>query len=366
MIGLLFIEGLSMKVKNLFVLTLALLLVAACGPEMATPTPRPDTGTAEAAATVEVEATETPDAGQAGDTATPGAGEVLTPTEPISPTGGVEVALAAIEPVEGPLATVNGEEITWEDFEPELKQALHSVTLQYGVDWNQAENIGLLATFQDEILQTVIDRTLLRQSAADEGIEASQDAIDERVEEQKTAVLGSGMFGSWEQFLEQYGLTEEYFARLMEDAVLIDEVAQARAPSREAEQVHARHILVADEEAGQEVLDRLEAGEEWGALASELSQDTTNKDNEGDLGWFPRGVMVDEFEEVAFSMEPGTTSDLVQTDFGYHIIQVLEKGVRETDDQTYESVKSQAFQTWFEEQKAAAETTIDVTFGTAQ
>jgi len=76
--------------------------------------------------------------------------------------------------------------------------------------------------------------------------------------------------------------------------------------------------------------------------------------------------MVDEFEEVAFSMEPGTTSDLVQTDFGYHIIQVLEKGVRETDDQTYESVKSQAFQTWFEEQKAAAETTIYVTFGTAQ
>ena len=355
-----------MKVKNLVVLTLALLLVVACGPEMATPTPRPDTGTAEAAATVKVEVTGTPDAGQAGDTATPDAGQVLTPTEPISPAGGVEVALAAIEPAEGPLATVNGEEITWEDFEPELNQALHAVTLQYGVDWNQAENIGLLATFQDEILQTVVDRTLLRQSAAEEGIEASQDAIDERVEEQKTAVLGSGMFGSWEQFLEQYGLSEEYFARLMADAVLIDEVGQAHAPSREAEQVHARHILVADEETGQEVLDRLEAGEEWGTLASELSQDTTNKDNEGDLGWFPRGVMVDEFEEMAFSMEPGTTSDLVQTDFGYHIIQVLEKDVRETDDQTYESVKSRAFQTWFEEQKAAAETTIDVTFGSAQ
>jgi len=53
------------------------------------------------------------------------------------------------------------------------------------------------------------------------------------------------------------GLSEEYFARLMEDAVLIDEVAQARAPSREAEQVHARHILVADEEAGQDPRTRL-------------------------------------------------------------------------------------------------------------
>lgn len=355
-----------MKVKYILVLSVALLLVAACGPEMATPTPRPDAGTAEAAATVEPEVVETPDAGQAGDTATPGAGEVLTPTEPMSPTGGVEVALAAIKPVEGALATVNGEEITWEDFEPELLQALHAVTLQYGVDWNQAENIGLLPTFQDEILQTVIDRTVLRQSAAEEGIEAGQEAIDERVEEQKTAVLGSGMFGSWEEFLEQYGLSEAYFARLMADSVLIDEVANAHAPECEVEQVHARHILVPDEETGQEVLDRLEAGEEWGALASELSQDTSNKDDEGDLGWFPRGVMVSEFEEAAFSMEPGTTSDLVQTDFGYHIIQVLEREVRETDEQTYESLKSRAFQTWFEEQKAAAETTIDVTFATPQ
>jgi foldase protein PrsA len=343
-----------MKAKYLFILTLIALLallVVGCGPQMATPTPKASTSTTEETAAAPSEA------------ATPVSGQAITTTLPITPTGGVEVALAAIEPVEGVLATVNDQEITWADIEPELKQSLHSVTLQYAVDWNQAENLDMLPAFQDQILQAVIDRTVLRQAAAKEGIEASPEEVEARIEEQKTAALEGGLSGSWEDILEQYGLSEQYFARLMEDDVLVEMVSQAHAPSREAEQVHARHILVADEETGKQVLARLEAGEEWATLASEVSQDSSNKDSEGDLGWFPRGVMVSEFEEAAFSLKPGTTSDLVQTDYGYHIIQVLEKGMRELDDATFESMLSQAFQTWFEEQKAAAETTIVVTFG---
>ena len=137
---------------------------------------------------------------------------------------------------------------------------------------------------------------------------------------------------------------------------------QFHAPAREAEQVHARHILVEDEETGQEVLDRLEAGDDWADLAAEYSQDPSNKDNAGDLGWFPRGMMVPEFEEVAFSLEVGETSELVATDFGYHIIQVLEKGTEPLDDQAYETMAGQAFQEWLDEQRAAAELTVLVAF----
>lgn len=344
-----------MRIKYLLVLALVVLLAAACRPQALTPMPGVGIESDEEAAT-EV----SPDA------ATPAAGEAVAGGTPALAPGGVEVALAAVEPVEGVLATVNGQEITWADYEPELRQSLHGVTMQYGLDWNQAENLDLLGAFQDDILQTLIDRTLLRQGAAEEGIEASQEAVAALIEEQKASVLGSGQFGSWDAFLEQYGLSEAYFARLTEDAVLVDQVSEAHPPSREMEQVHARHILVLDAETGEQVLARLEAGEEWAALASELSLDTNNKESEGDLGWFPRGWMVAEFEDAAFSLEPGTTSGLVQTDYGYHIIQVLEKGIRELDDQTYESMVAQVFQTWLDEQKAAAETTVLVTFGSGE
>ncbi|MBU0704774.1 MAG: peptidylprolyl isomerase [Chloroflexi bacterium] len=352
-----------MKLKYLIVLALVALLVAACGPQMATPTPQGDAGVTEAVTTpapvdVAMQAAEA--------AATPDAGQPLTATAPITSTGGVEVALAAIQPVEGVLATVGDEEITWAEYEPELRQVLHSVTQQYGVDWNQPENIALLGTVQDQVLQTVVDRTLFRQAAAKEGIEVDQSDVQARIEEEKTAIMDSGQFSSWDQFMEQMGLSDEYFARLVEDGELIQRVGEAYGPAREAEQVHARHILVEDEAAGKEVLARLGGGEDWAALASEYSLDTSNKDNAGDLGWFPRGMMVAPFEEAVFSLEPGETSGLVQTDYGYHIIQVLEKGPRELDEGTYNSMIEQAFQTWLDEQRTAMQTTILVTFGPEQ
>jgi len=348
-----------MKVKYLLVLAVVALVVAACGPQMATPTPKA-VETAEVV-TPTVEAISTPVAGETITTT-----NTITTTAPITPTGGVDVALAAITPVDGVLATVNGEDITWAEYEPELRRTLYGVTLQYGVDWNQAENIAMLATAQDQILQSVVELTLLRQLAAKEGIEVSEADLQALLEEQKASILNSGQFSSWDQFKEQYGVSDEYFSRLVEDTELAQRLSEAHAPDREVEQVHARHILVADEETGKQVLARLNAGEDWAALAKELSQDTSNKDNAGDLGWFPRGAMVAAFEEAAFSLEPGKTSDLIQTDYGYHIIQVLEKGMREMDDTAYNTAVQTAFGKWLEEQQAAADTNILVTFAKDQ
>ena len=344
-----------MRLKYLVVLIFVVLLAAACsGSQPATPTPEPSP-------TEEVEVS-TPTT----EAAAPAAGESITSTMPITPTGGPEVAMAAIEPVEGVLATVNGEEITWAEYEPELRQTLYNVTYQYGVDWNQAENIALLGTVQEQILQTVMDRTLIRQLAHEEGIEVNPSDVEARVEEEKAAILTSGQFGSWDDFKEQAGIGDDYFARIVEDAEIVERLSDAHGPAREAEQVNARHILVEDEETGQEVLDRLESGDDWAALAAEYSQDTSNKDDAGDLGWFPRGMMVPEFEEVAFSLDVGETSDLVGTDFGYHIIQVLEKSTEELDEQTYDAMAQQAFQEWLTEQKAAAEMAVVVVFEAAE
>lgn len=102
------------------------------------------------------------------------------------------------------------------------------------------------------------------------------------------------------------------------------------------EQVHARHILIsvaADAtEADQQlalakaisITQRLKEGEDFATLAETYSDDTGSAAQGGDLGFFPRGQMVSEFEEAAFSLPVGEISDPVKSQFGYHIIEVLE------------------------------------------
>ncbi|MDA8219325.1 MAG: peptidylprolyl isomerase, partial [Dehalococcoidales bacterium] len=96
----------------------------------------------------------------------------------------------------------------------------------------------------------------------------------------------------------------------------------ANVPTK-GEQVHALHILFQDEEQAKDTLAMIQKGDlDFAAAAQQLSQDTGTKDKGGDLGWFPRGVMDPDFEKAAFALEPGQMSDVVQTQYGYHIIKV--------------------------------------------
>jgi foldase protein PrsA len=270
--------------------------------------------------------------------------------------GGVEVALTLVTiPDQETIARVNGEEISTASYQEELERALNSVTAQYGVDWNAEENRSLLPTFQEQVLDQVIDTTLLHQLASQEGVTAASEDVDAEIASIQDQIQADPSIADWESFLAQNNLTEELVRNLVADEILADSLAESHGGSSVAEQVHASHILVETEEIGQEVLDKLEAGEDFGALAAEYSTDPGSKDQGGDLGWFPRGMMVPEFEEAAFSLEPGEISGLVQSDFGYHIILVHEKEEREMDPALYEQVKQEAFQVWFTTQRAAAE-----------
>jgi peptidyl-prolyl cis-trans isomerase D len=125
-----------------------------------------------------------------------------------------------------------------------------------------------------------------------------------------------------------------------------DNIQQYQTPER----VKARHILLntggKDEAAvrkqAEEILAKIKGGADFAALAKQYSEDPGSKDKGGDLDFFGRGRMVPEFEASAFSLEPGQVSDLVKTQYGFHIIKVEEKQAGST--QTIDQVRPQILQ----------------------
>ncbi|MCS6807152.1 MAG: peptidyl-prolyl cis-trans isomerase [Acidobacteriota bacterium] len=142
---------------------------------------------------------------------------------------------------------------------------------------------------------------------------------------------------------------------VLREALLKDLQAKVRVSDEEIEefyhrhrsefdQVRARHILfntkpplgsdgksspapdpAAVRQKAEAVLKRAKAGEDFAQLAKEFSEDPSSKEQGGDLGFFGKGQMTPKFEEVAFSLSPGTISDIVETPFGLHIIKVEER-----------------------------------------
>jgi len=118
----------------------------------------------------------------------------------------------------------------------------------------------------------------------------------------------------------------------------------------EQEQIWARHILVPTEEEAVIVVLRLEE-EAWNDVAADVSLDTSNKDIGGDLGWFTSGRMVSEFEEAAFELEINQISDPIETQFGWHIIQLIDRGIHPLSQADYEYEQNVFFDEWFNEIK---------------
>lgn len=171
---------------------------------------------------------------------------------------------------------------------------------------------------------------------------------------------------TFEQFSDNYldpsdmsrGDYERLVARPALTRQRIAEQLTAEIPARQ-EQVHARHILVATEDAARQAYDRVQT-EDFAEVAQEVSTDTGTAGSGGDLGWFPRGVMVQVFEDTAFAMEPGAISEPVQSEFGWHVIQVLEK----EDDRpvalsTLQSLRSNVFTKWLDARRAEADISAD-------
>lgn len=240
------------------------------------------------------------------------------------------------------VASVNGVAITQEDFDRSYDRI--------SVNTNASDDTAL----RIQVLNTLIEQEVISQSAAALGITVAEADIDAEI-----AGLREGLGDtSWDAWLASNQYTEDELRAALENSIVTIRVRdQVIAQLGEAvEQVHARHILVATEAEAQSVLDRLAAGEDFSALAAELSLDVTTREFGGDLGWFIREELLDvALADTAFSIGAGEISDPVVTRLGYHILQTIEKGQREIEPARMPLLVENLFSRWLEEQLLAAD-----------
>jgi peptidyl-prolyl cis-trans isomerase D len=216
-------------------------------------------------------------------------------------------------------------------------------------DWAQY-NFGSQRAFIADRRLALLSFKMLRllntQPRVSEG-EARQ-ALVHQLERVRIAFVALGGEAADPDSITDEAVSEAVLGRTEELQALYDE------RSREfntPEQVRARHILFsiprdADEAKKAEVrslaeatLERVRAGEDFAALAEELSQDPGSASEGGDLGFFGRGQMVPPFEEAAFALEAGAISELVESSFGLHIIRTEEK--RDAQERAFDDVKQE-------------------------
>lgn len=174
--------------------------------------------------------------------------------------------------------------------------------------------------FKEIALNKLIKDKIMDDLAEKYDIKISQSEIDQEL---NNFISYSGLNNNFDQFIKEfYGWDRSEF----KDKYIRTEILRRKL--QEAISSDEKLIVEAKKKAN-DVLSQIKAGEQsFAELAQKYSEDTTASEG-GYLGVFPRGVMVEEFEEAVFSLEPGEVSDLVKTPYGYHIIKLEDKFVDE-------------------------------------
>ena len=264
----------------------------------------------------------------------------------------VETPVETPGPTEEVAAQVNGQAIPYGEWEKQVAQ-VEAFFEEEGLDLESEEGRDRLAQARRQVLEQMIDQELIRQAAAEMGVSVSEAELESSIED---IVTQSGGEEQFQQSLEAMNTEFGDFRQMLLDQLLSEAVYSAVTASISpiAEQVHARHILLPTKERADEVLARLQAGEDFAFLAREYSEDISSRESGGDVGFFPRGVMPPEVEEIAFGLQVGEVSGIVQSQFGFHILQVLEKEEREIAVEVFESLRQQTFMQWLQDQREEA------------
>ena len=261
----------------------------------------------------------------------------LTPTATFTP----EPPTATPEPL---ALTVNGEGITVVEFDAEVARY---ITAQ--------EALGKTVSSADAtsaVIEDITAQLLLEQGAHTNGFSLDDAALQARIDSLAAQIGGADALSKWQS---DHGYSEQAFRSALkrgaESAWMRDKIITA-VPST-AEQVHVQQILAYNEEGALEALEQLKSGMDFDELAASPFFDPLTR---GDLGWFPRGYLLEKkIEDAAFSLEVGGHSDVIATDVGFHIVRVLARDpARPLSPDAYLALQELALKKWIEEQRQQA------------
>jgi parvulin-like peptidyl-prolyl isomerase len=238
---------------------------------------------------------------------------------------------------------------------------------------------------QASVLTTLIRTEILQQAADDRSVEVGDEEISEQ---RKTLVESVGGQEAFDKMLADANVSdEELEVNLMDQAIqttiseeLASEVSdeQVRAAFTEdpqgqyGEKVEVRHILTETEDQARTAIERIEGGEEFAEVAKDMSKDPGSAQQGGELGPIARGSTVEAFDKAAFDAEEGELVGPVETEFGFHVIEVtgqvasaefsdVEEDIR---TQLESAAQGQAFSTYITEFVSGLEIEVDPRYGT--
>jgi parvulin-like peptidyl-prolyl isomerase len=238
-------------------------------------------------------------------------------------------------------ANVAGEILPLEIYEAEVARFV-----------DQQSRVGIaLATipnYREQVLWGLIDLKLLAQGAMEAGYTIDPASLDTRINSIQDT---QDAFETW---LNENLYSMDSFRSSLEEELLAAEMVAVivNTVPESTEQAHVRHILVATREDAEDLRAQITAGEDFGELAKIYSIDASTRPAGGDLGWFPPGFLLwSELDQAVFQLNPGDLSDVVETQLGYHLIEVLERGEHQLDYQTRLYLQEQAVEDWLINQK---------------
>ncbi|MEF9475540.1 MAG: peptidylprolyl isomerase [Candidatus Mariimomonas ferrooxydans] len=218
-------------------------------------------------------------------------------------------------PADSVLAKVNTTTITKEDFIKKINRL---------PEWAKSRFKGEAG--KKEFLEELIKEELMYQEAKKQGVNKEKEFQDKIKEFEKMTLISTL-------------LKNEIEGKAKVDAKEVrDFYDEKQNEFMTGPEVKASHILVNTETEAEDVLKRIQKGEDFSKLAVELTIDKGTAKNGGDLGFFGSGRMVPEFEKAAFGLKPGEVSSPVKTKFGYHIIKITDK--KEGKPRDFEEVKT--------------------------